>query len=75
MPLAAIRAIKTRGNIDQARATLRAASKAIATPVQIIACTEYSLIADALSPDVLAIDTLDVLTQAIVAFASGASDG
>ena len=73
--LAAIRAIKTRRNMDQARATLHAASKAIATPVQIIACTEYSLIADALSPDVLAIDTLDVLTQAIVAFASGASDG
>ena len=73
--LAAIRAIKTRRNMDQARATLRAASKAITTPVQIIACTEYSLIADALSPDVLAIDTLDVLTRAIVAFASGASDG
>ncbi len=73
--LAAIRAIKTRRNMDQAPATLHAASKAITTPVQIIACTEYSLIADALSPDVLAIDTLDVLTQAIVAFASGASDG
>lgn len=73
--LAAIRAIKSRHDLDRARATLQAASRAIATPVQIIACTEFSLIADALPETVRAIDTLDVLTRAIVAFASGASDG
>ena len=37
--------------------------------VQLIACTEFSLIADAVAPGARAIDTLDVLVNEIVGFA------
>jgi aspartate racemase len=73
--LATIRAIKAAGPGAEARAGLRAASDALlaaGAPVQMIACTEFSLIADALGPDVTAFDTLDCLVSAIVAFSEGA---
>jgi aspartate racemase len=69
--LAAIRRIKAEGPDDTARATLRAASATLLAQgarVQMIACTEFSLIADAVAEGVTAFDTLDCLTDAIIAF-------
>lgn len=70
--LATIRQIKAQGPTPAARDRLRAASVALrdaGAGVQMIACTEFSLIADAVAPDASAIDTLDVLVDGIVAFA------
>lgn len=70
--LAAIRQIKAIGPNPAARATLRAASEALlarGARVQMIACTEFSLIADAVAPGALVFDTLDVLVRAIAEFA------
>lgn len=70
--LAAIRAIKTKGPHPDARQTLIAASKGLAdrgASVQLIACTEFSLIADSVAPDILTFDTLDLLVDAIKTFA------
>lgn len=70
--LAAIRQIKASGPGTTARATLRAASTDLAArgaAVQMIACTEFSLIPEALAPGITAFDTLDLLVQAIKAFA------
>jgi aspartate racemase len=53
-------------------AALQAASGALlakGAKVQLIACTEFSLIADAVAPGARAIDTLDVLVNEIVGFA------
>ena len=72
--LAAIRAIKAEGPNDTARAALGAASEALfekGAQVQLIACTEFSLIPEAVAPGVRAIDTLDVLVAEIVGFARG----
>ena len=74
--LAAIRRIKAEGPDDAARAALRGASAELAAArarVQMIACTEFSLLSRATAEGVVAVDTLDVLTEAIVAFARGAS--
>ena len=71
--LAAIRSLKSRGANDDARAMLRAASArmlAEGAGVQMIACTEFSLIAEALAPGVAGLDTLDQLVKGIVAFAT-----
>lgn len=70
--LAAIRQIKAEGPQPAARQTLLAASKDLAArgaSVQLIACTEYSLIADSVAKGVLAVDTLDVLVSGIKKFA------
>jgi aspartate racemase len=75
--LAAIRRIKAQGPDAIARDTLRAASSALLAQgarVQLIACTEFSLIAEALGSGALGIDTLDCLTAAIVAFSPGKTD-
>lgn len=72
--LAAIRAIKAEGPNDTARAALGAASGALfekGATVQLIACTEFSLIPGAVAQGVRAIDTLDVLVAEIVGFARG----
>jgi len=72
--LAAIRAIKRDGPTEAARATLRTASKDLAgqgADVQLIGCSEFSLIPDAVAPGVRALDTLDVLVAEIVLFATG----
>ncbi len=74
--LAAIRQIKTEGAHPAARETLHAASQDLAARgavVQMIACTEFSLIPDAVSSRVTAFDTLDLLVQAIRDFALGTS--
>ena len=70
--LAAIRTIKAEGAAPAARGALLRASEALlkdGAEVQLIACTEFSLIADALAPGVTGIDTLDVLVGEIVDFA------
>jgi len=69
--LALVRRIKAEGAHDGTRAALRALSQALVPRVQIIACTEFSLVADAVAPGVRAIDAMDVLAQAIVDFAKG----
>ncbi|MCQ0969583.1 amino acid racemase [Paracoccus sp. TK19116] len=72
--LAAIRQIKAQGPQPEAQASLMRASAALLTRganVQMIACTEFSLIAKAVSPDVTAFDTLDRLAEAIVSFSTG----
>ena len=70
--LAAIRQIKANGPQPFARATLKAASeemRARGALVQMIACTEFSLIADAVAPRTTTFDTLDLLVRAIREFA------
>ncbi|WP_224823828.1 amino acid racemase [Cognatishimia sp. MH4019] len=67
--LAAIRDIKANGPTDAARTALKVASGDLAAQgadTQVIACTEFSLIADEIAAP--SIDTLDILTDAIVAF-------
>jgi aspartate racemase len=69
--LTAIRAIKAHGATDAARITLRAASTVLydaGVTVQMIACTEFSLIADATDPRATVFDTLDVLVSEIASF-------
>lgn len=70
--LAAIRQIKAQGPAAEARRALAAASAEVAARgarVQMIACTEFSLIPEAVAPGVTVFDTLDVLVAAIVDFA------
>lgn len=74
--LGAIRSIKSEGPNDAARAALLAASGALSekgAKVQLVACTEFSLIPEAVAPGVLAIDTLDVLVGEIVGFATASA--
>ncbi|NKX43784.1 aspartate/glutamate racemase family protein [Roseicyclus persicicus] len=71
--LSAIRAIKATGPDEAARGALRAASRALldkGAAIQLIACTEFSLIPEAVAAGVTAIDTLDVLVSEIVGFAT-----
>jgi len=73
--LSTIRRIKGTGpDADTRAALIRASGNLLAqgAEVQMIACTEFSLIADAVAPTVKAFDTLDRLVDAIVTF-SGAS--
>ncbi len=70
--LHAIRIIKANGATVEARNILRAASEellAMGAETQLIGCSEFSLIAEATSAEANAIDTLDVLVDAVVAFA------
>ena len=72
--LAAIRDIKANGPTEAARAALGAASQELLScgaRVQMVACTEFSLIADAVADGVTAFDTLDALVAEIVAFSRG----
>lgn len=72
--LEAIRQIKAAGPSTDAAATLRAAAADLAgqgAGVQLVACTEFSLIADAAAERAETLDTLDVLVEALVEFAFG----
>ncbi len=74
--LAAIRAIKAQGPTPQARAALRSASAQMldaGARMQMIACTEFSLIPDAVADGAEAYDTLDLLVGAIRDFSLGKS--
>ena len=71
--LHAIRIIKANGATVEARHILRAASEdllARGAETQLVGCSEFSLIADATSAEARMIDTLDVLVDAVVAFAT-----
>jgi aspartate racemase len=70
--LATIRQIKASGPTPSARLALLQASQDLASrgaSVQMIACTEFSLIPEAVAADVTAFDTMDLLVQAIKTFA------
>ena len=72
--LAAIRDIKANGPTGAARAAHGAASRELLSRgarVQKVACTEFSLIAEAVADGATAFDTLDALVAEIVAFARG----
>jgi aspartate racemase len=74
--LAAIRQIKAEGPVALARTTLASASACVlaaGAQVQLIACTEFSLISSALPEDVRPIDTLDRLVAEIIRFSTGHS--
>lgn len=74
--LGAIRSIKAAGPGEGARDALRAASSELAArgaSFQLIACTEFSLIADSAAPEARVEDTLDVLVEEIVAFSLNTS--
>ncbi len=76
--LLAIRRIKAAGPGPEAASALRSASDALlqrGAKVQMIACTEFSLLADAVADGVTAFDTLDVLVAAIRDFAAGGTHG
>jgi aspartate racemase len=69
--LDAIRLIKKEGACDGARQTLLNASKELVSQgadLQFIACSEFSVISDSVAAGAKAIDTIDLLTQAIVDF-------
>jgi aspartate racemase len=72
--LGAIRSIKAQGPTEASRAALAAASAELlgrGARVQMVACTEFSLIADSVAEGVTAFDTLDALVDEIVAFSRG----
>lgn len=71
--LAAIRQLKSEGARPEARRTLTSASQTLfdrGARVQLIACTEFSLIPDAVCPKATVFDTLDRLTAEILSFAT-----
>ncbi|MEP5376006.1 MAG: amino acid racemase, partial [Hyphomicrobiales bacterium] len=76
--LSAIRAIKISGPCLSACNTLLAASTELAgkgATFQFIACSEFSLISESVAPGVHAVDTVDLLAQAIVEFDGSRSAG
>lgn len=71
--LSAIRQLKSKGPCPEARAILKAASENLVqrgATVQLIACTEFSLIPEAVSAQANAFDTLDQLVKAILLHAT-----
>lgn len=75
--LAAIRQIKAEGPQTVARTTLASASSELLkqrAAVQLIACTEFSLIASDLPKAAFCIDTLDCLVAEILTFSKGPPD-
>jgi aspartate racemase len=71
--LAAIRHLKSKGPSPEPRTILQDASEQLVqrgATVQLIACTEFSLIPQAVSPQATAFDTLDQLVKAILAHAT-----
>lgn len=73
--LAAIRQIKAHGAGPEVTSTLRAASEGLlrrGAAVQMIACTEFSLLTGAAAEGATSFDTLDVLVEAIRTFATTA---
>ncbi|MFT4782343.1 MAG: aspartate racemase [Paracoccaceae bacterium] len=71
--LEAIKLIKAHGSTEAARSALLQASAELVTAgadLQFIACSEFSLIADSVAPGAKAVDTVDLLAQAIVDFST-----
>jgi aspartate racemase len=72
--LAAIRAIKVSSAAPQARETLARAAQELAAAgadVLLVACSEFSILADAILADLTVVDSLNVLAAAVVDFAFG----
>ena len=68
-----IRRIKAEGPVAEAHEALSRIScelLARGAQVQMVACTEFSLIADAVAPGAVSFDTLDQLVKGIVAFST-----
>ncbi len=75
--LGAIKRIKAEGPVPPARTTLVEAATELAAAgagLQLIACSEFSLIADSIAGVANSVDTVDLLAQAIVAFAMAGQD-
>lgn len=71
--LAAIKMIKAKGPVAAARGAFEEASSALAAAgadLQLVACSEFSLIADSIAPGVHGVDTIDLLAQTIVDFST-----
>lgn len=69
--LSTVRHIKARGGDNMARDDLRALSESLAARgarLQIVACTEFSQIADSVASGIQSFDALDLLAAEIVAF-------
>jgi aspartate racemase len=67
--LAAIQAIKAQGPCQLARDAMQAASQELAqagAALQFVACSEFSIISDSVANGVQAVDTIDLLVDAIV---------
>jgi aspartate racemase len=72
--LGAIREIKQQGPTENAKRVLSDAAGRLAIAnagVQLVACSEFSLLAQFLDADFAILDTLDVLVDEIVRFAQG----
>jgi aspartate racemase len=72
--LATIRAIKAQGDHPAARTALRSAADGLARTgvgALIIACSEFSIVADAIDAKQPIVDSIDALADAAVAFACG----
>lgn len=72
--LNAIRAIKSDSQDDQARLIFRQACQELSdsgADILLVGCSEFSIISDAIPGPLKYIDTIDVLAQAVVDFASG----
>ena len=70
--LEVIKSVKAHGPTPSSRASFQTLSESLqdaGVAVQLIACTEFSLIADAVSPRTNAIDALDCLVESVVTFA------
>ena len=70
--LHAIKLVKADGPTPLARASFRALSESLleaGAVTQLIACTEFSLLSDAVSARVIAFDALDCLVEGVVEFA------
>jgi aspartate racemase len=71
--LPVIRLIKAEGPVDAARDALAQVSRGLlerGATVQLVACTEFSLIAEAVDAGAVSFDTLDRLAEGILAFAT-----
>jgi aspartate racemase len=76
--LSIIRRIKADGPVDDARMALAKVSRGLldrGAQVQLVACTEFSLIADAVDAGAVSFDTLDRLVGGIIAFATAGDAG
>ncbi|WP_174803291.1 aspartate/glutamate racemase family protein [Martelella limonii] len=72
--LSLIRHIKMYGADETARCRMAALSRALlgeGADLLLIACSELSLVCEAVDPDAVAIDTIDLLAEACVAFSAG----
>jgi aspartate racemase len=71
--LSIIRRIKADGPVGDARSALTEVSRGLlarGAQVQMVACTEFSLVADAVDAGAVSFDTLDRLVSGILAFAT-----